>query len=387
MKAVVADPLGGPENLKYVDAPTPRPGPGEVLVKLESIGVNYIDVYFRTGLYKAPEKPVMLGNEGAGMVEAVGAGVKFEVGERVAYAMARGSYAEYALAPEDRLVRLPAGVSFEQGASVMLQGMTAHYLTHSTFQLRAGHTCLVQAAAGGTGLLLVQMAKIAGATVIGTCSTEEKAKAAREHGADHVIRYGDQDFVAETKRIAPDGVDVVYDSVGKSTFAKSLECLKPRGLMVSFGQSSGAVGEIDPLVLTQKGSLFLTRPSLANYISDPAELAWRARDLFGWIAEGRLQVQIFATYPLAEAGLRAPRPGSAADIGQAVVETINGRIGVRIGVRDQAGATAGRVTGVASAGVSDAGGAEHPLLERLHGQQRGAVGDGGADDPVYRSAV
>ncbi len=301
MKAVVADPLGGPENLQYIDVATPQPGEGEVLVKLASIGVNYIDTYFRNGFYKAPEKPVMLGNEGAGTVAAVGAGVKFQVGERVAYAMARGSYAEYAVVPEKMLVALPEQVSFEQGAAVMLQGMTAHYLTHSTFRLQAGQTCLIQAAAGGTGLLIVQIAKIVGASVIGTCSTEEKAKSVSEYGADHVIRYDEQDFVAETRRIAPGGVDVVYDSVGKTTFAKSLDCLKPRGLMASFGQSSGAVGEIDPLTLSQKGSLFLTRPSLGNYISDPAELAWRASDLFRWIGEGPLKVQVYKEYPLAEA--------------------------------------------------------------------------------------
>jgi NADPH2:quinone reductase len=302
MKAVVADPVGGPENLKLVEIPKPEPGEGEVLVKLESSGVNFIDVYFRKGHYKAPESPVKLGNEGAGTVAAVGKGTTFRVGQRVAYAMTRGSYAEYAIVPQQMLVALPDAVSFQQGAAVMLQGMTAHYLTHSTFTLKPGQSCLVHAAAGGAGLLTVQLAKIVGATVIGTCSTEQKAKLVEAHGADHVIRYDQQDFVTEVKRITQNtGVEVVYDSVGKSTFAKSLDCLKPRGMMVSFGQSSGPVGDIDPLVLSQKGSLFLTRPTLANYISDPAELKWRSSDLFEWIADGRLKLQIHREYALADA--------------------------------------------------------------------------------------
>ena len=302
MKTVVADPVGGPENLCYVDVPTPQPGPGEALVKLEAIGVNFIDVYFRTGLYKAPESPVKLGNEGAGTVESVASGVELQPGTRVAYAMSRGSYAEYAVVPAQSLVPLPDEVSFEQGAAVMLQGMTAHYLTHSTWPLARGQTCLVHAAAGGAGLLIVQLAKIVGATVIGTVSTQAKAKLVQEHGADHTVLYTEQDFVAETKRLTNGkGVDVVYDSVGKTTFHKSLDCLRPRGMMVSFGQSSGAVGEINPLALSQKGSLFLTRPSLANYVSDPAELQWRAKDLFGWLASGKLQLHIHKTYKLEQA--------------------------------------------------------------------------------------
>lgn len=302
MKVVVADPPGGPENLQLMELPTPEPGDGEVLIKLEAIGVNFIDVYFRSGFYKAPERPVRLGNEGAGTVASAGKGVSIRAGRRVAYSMARGSYSEYAVVPEKFLVELPDNVSFEDGAAVVLQGMTAHYLTRSTFSLKPGHTCLVHAAAGGAGLLIVQMAKIAGATVIGTCSTDEKARLALEHGADHMILYTKQDFVEETRRITSGkGVDVVYDSVGKSTFHKSLDCLKPRGLMASFGQSSGGVGEIDPLILTQKGSLFLTRPSLANYITDPAELKWRASDIFSWIAAGKLRVQIYKIYKLADA--------------------------------------------------------------------------------------
>lgn len=307
MHAVVADPVGGPENLVYMELPTPQPSEGEVLVKLETTGVNYIDVYFRTGFYKAPETPVKLGNEGAGVVAATGPGTILRTGQRVAYAMARGSYAEYAIVPERLLVPLPDSVSFEDAAAVMLQGMTAHYLTHSTFALKPGHTCLIHAAAGGVGLMTVQMAKIAGVMVIGTCSTPEKAQIATESGADHVILYTQQDFVAEVKRITNNaGVDVVYDSVGWSTFHKSLNCLKPRGMMVSFGQSSGGVGEIDPLILSQKGSLFLTRPSLANYVSEPDELRWRASDIFKWIAAGKLKPRIHQVYPLSEAA-RAQR--------------------------------------------------------------------------------
>jgi len=302
MKAVVADPVGGPENLKYVDVPDPHPGEGEALVKLEAIGVNFIDVYFRKGFYKAPEAPVRLGSEGAGTVVETGPGVTLAPGTRVAYAMARGSYAEYAVVPAALLVEIPRSVSFEDAAAVMLQGMTAHYLTHSTFSLQPGRTCLIHAAAGGVGLLLLQMAKIIGAISIGTVSTEDKARLAREHGADHVILYTAEDFEPRVKQITNNaGVHVVYDSVGKDTFEKSLNCLRPRGMMASFGQSSGGVGQIDPLILSQKGSLFLTRPSLANYVSDRKELEWRARDIFGWIAEGRLKIRIHKVYPLAAA--------------------------------------------------------------------------------------
>ena len=302
MKSVVADPPGGPENLIYMDLPTPEPSEGEVLVKVECIGINFIDVYFRKGLYKVNESPLKLGSEAAGTVAAAGKGVNIEIGKRVAYAMARGAYAEYAVVPRSMLVELPDDISFEIAAAVMLQGMTAHYLTRSTFALQPGNTCLVHAAAGGAGLLIVQMAKIAGAPVIGTVSTEAKAQLARAHGADHVIIYTQADFAAESKRITNNqGVDVVYDSVGNTTFQQSLDCLRPRGMMVSFGQSSGPVGQIDPLVLTQKGSLFLTRPSLANYVSDPSELKWRSSDVFNWIAAGRLKVEIHKTYKLADA--------------------------------------------------------------------------------------
>lgn len=302
MKAVVVESPGGPENLQFKDVPKPQPGEGEVLVKLHAIGVNFIDVYYRKGLYKVPESPIKLGNEGAGTVEAVGKGADWRPGQRVAYSMTRGSYAEYAVVPQSMLVELPENVSFENGAAVMLQGMTAHYLTHSSFALAPGQTCLVHAAAGGVGLLLVQIAKIIGARVIGTVSTEEKAQLARDNGLDHPILYTRSDFLEEVKRItANQGVDVVYDSVGSTTFYKSLDCLRPRGLLASFGQSSGPVGPVDPLLLSQKGSLFLTRPSLGNYISDPAELRWRASDLFRWIAEGRLKLHIHRTYKLSDA--------------------------------------------------------------------------------------
>jgi NADPH2:quinone reductase len=302
MKALVADPIGGPENLKYIDVPAPEPKEGQALVQVEAAGVNFIDVYFRTGFYKAPETPVMLGSEGAGTVVAVGPNVSIAVGTRVAWTMARGSYAEYAAVPATALVHLPDDIGFEQGAGAMLQGMTAHYLTRSTFPLQPGQTCLVHAAAGGTGLLIVQMAKLAGARVIGTVSTEVKAQLARAQGADETILYTKQDFLEEVKRITGgNGVDVVYDSVGQTTFHKSLDCLRARGMMVSFGQSSGPVGPIDPLILSQKGSLFLTRPSLANYISDSNDLHWRASELFEWLRAGRLHLHIQKAYPLADA--------------------------------------------------------------------------------------
>ncbi len=302
MKAIVADPVGGPENLKYIDMPEPELKDGQVLVKLEAIGVNFIDVYFRNGLYKAPEKPVLLGQEGAGTVIRCAPGVDLPKGTRVAWTMARGAYAEFAAVPASSLVPLPETVSFEQAAAAMLQGMTAQYLTRSTFPLQAGDTCLVHAAAGGAGLLIVQMAKIAGATVIGTVSTPEKAQLAQSVGADHTVLYTQTDFAEEVKKLTGGkGLDVVYDSVGSATFHKSLECLRPRGMMVSFGQSSGPIGNIDPLVLSQRGSLFLTRPSLGNYISDPAELRWRSADLFEWIAEGRVKLHIHKTYALKDA--------------------------------------------------------------------------------------
>ena len=302
MKRIQVVETGGPENMQVVDVPTPVPGPGEALVRIAASGVNFIDVYFRSGLYKA-DLPVTLGSEAAGTVEAVAPGVtEVAPGDRVAYAMARGSYAEYAAVPAAQLVKLPAHLDFPTAAAAMLQGMTAHYLTHSTFALKSGDTCLVHAAAGGAGGLIVQMAKMLGARVFGTVSTQAKAEIARSHGADEVILYTEQDFEAEVKRLtAGRGVDVVYDSVGKTTFDKSLNCLRPRGLLALFGQSSGPVPPFDPGILNARGSLFLTRPSLGYYVATREELLWRAGDVLGWLDSGKLKLRIDHTYPLADA--------------------------------------------------------------------------------------
>jgi NADPH:quinone reductase len=285
-----------------VEVATPQPGPGQALVRLGAIGVNFIDVYFRMGRYKA-DLPIVLGNEGAGTVESTGAGVtEVAPGDRVAWSMQRGSYAEYAIVPGAMLVKISPHVSFETAAAAMLQGMTAHYLTHSTFALKPGDTCLVHAAAGGAGGLVVQMAKMLGARVFGTVSTEEKARIAREAGADETILYTEQDFEAEVKRLTGGrGVDVVYDSVGQTTFAKSLDSLRPRGMLALFGQSSGPVPPFDPNILNGKGSLFLTRPSLAHYLLSREELLWRAGDVLQWIESGKLRLRIERTYPLADA--------------------------------------------------------------------------------------
>src|SRR5690349_568790 len=296
MKAVFVETPGGVENLKYADLPKPSPGPGQAVVKLEATGVNFIDVYFRIGLYPA-QPPVVLGNEGAGVVEAVGPDVKnVAPGDRVAYAMSRGSYAEYAVVPAWQLVKIPASVDFETAAAAMLQGMTAHYLTHSTYPLKSGDSCLIHAAAGGVGLLLVQMAKMLGARVIGTVGNEQKAQQAKAAGADEVIIYTQEDFVPKAK-----GMHVVYDSVGKSTWAGSLDCLRPRGMMVTFGNASGPVPDFAPLILSQKGSLFLTRPTLFNYTLNREELEWRAGDVLNWIGQGKLKLHIHKVYPLADA--------------------------------------------------------------------------------------
>jgi NADPH2:quinone reductase len=277
------------------------------LIRVAAAGVNFIDTYHRTGLYPVA-LPFVPGVEGAGTVEQLGEGATgFAVGDRVAWCMQPGGYAQYASIATSRIVKLPEALSFETAAAVLLQGMTAHYLTHSTFPLARGNAALIHAAAGGTGLLLVQMAKMLGAHVIGTTGTEEKAALALEAGADDVIVYTKQDFAVEVKRITGGaGVDVVYDSVGKSTFEGGLNSLKPRGYMVTFGNASGPVPEISPLLLSQKGSLFLTRPSLAHYILTPAELAWRAGDVFRWTVEGSLKVRIGHTFPL-EAAAQAHR--------------------------------------------------------------------------------
>jgi NADPH2:quinone reductase len=288
--------------MELVEVATPTPGSGQALVRIASTGVNFIDIYFRTGLYKA-DLPISLGSEASGVVEAIGPGVtEVAPGDRVAYAMARGSYAEYALVPSGMLVKLPDHLDLQTAAAAMLQGMTAHYLTHSTYPLKAGETCLVHAAAGGAGGLTVQMAKMIGARVIGTVSTQEKAKIAREHGADEVILYTEQEFDVEVKRLTGGrGVDVVYDSVGKSTFDKSLNSLRPRGLMALFGQSSGPVPPTDLNILNGKGSLFVTRPSLGHYVAQRDELLWRAGDVLQWLEQGKLKLRIDRSYPLAEA--------------------------------------------------------------------------------------
>jgi NADPH2:quinone reductase len=302
MKAIQVFETGGPERMRLVEVPTPAPGPHEALVRIAASGVNFIDIYFRMGLYKA-DLPLTPGSEGAGTVEALGPGVTELVpGDRVAYAMARGSYAEFAVVPAAQLIRIPDGVDFKSAAAAMLQGMTAHYLTHSTYPLKAGDSCLVHAAAGGAGGLTVQMAHMLGARVFGTVSTDEKARIARENGADEAIIYTRQDFEAEVKRLTGGaGVDVVYDSVGKTTFDKSLNSLRPRGLMALFGQSSGPVPPFDPNILNAKGSLFLTRPSLAAYVRTREELLWRANDVLNWMAAGKLKLRIDRVFPLADA--------------------------------------------------------------------------------------
>lgn len=302
MKIIRVHEYGGPEIMRLEDAPIPEPGTGMVRVKIEAIGLNFIDIYQRSGLYR-PTLPFTPGQEAAGTVDAVGAGVtEFAVGDRVGYGFTPGAYAEYALVPVEKLIPIPNEVDTRTAAAILLQGMTAHYLSHDTFPLERTHTALIHAAAGGTGQLLVQIAKIRGARVIGTVSTPEKAATARRAGADEVIIYTEQDFEAETKRLTEGrGVDVVYDSVGKDTFDKSLNCLRPRGYMVLFGQSSGPVPPIDPQILNPKGSLFLTRPSLGHYLLTREEMLRRASDLFRWVSQGELHVMIDRTYPLAEA--------------------------------------------------------------------------------------
>ena len=302
MKAIQVKQVGGPEAMELVELPIPQPKPNEAVVKLAASGVNFIDVYFREGRYKA-DLPIVLGQEGAGVVTAVGAEINsVKVGDHVAWTAVHGSYAEYAAVPADRVVPVPPGVSDQQAAAAMLQGMTAHYLSHDTYPLKRGETALVHAAAGGVGLLLTQMAHNIGAKVIGTASTEEKAKLARDAGADEVILYTQGDFETETKRITGGkGVDVVYDSVGKTTFEKGLNVLRPRGMMVLFGGSSGPAPPLDPIILLQKGSLYLTRPTLTNYISTREELVARSGAVLGMIATGKLNLRIQHTYPLAEA--------------------------------------------------------------------------------------
>ena len=302
MKAIQVKRTGGPEVLDLVDLAVPEAKGNEAVVKIVASGVNFIDVYYREGRYKAV-LPFVPGQEGAGEVTAVGPDVKqLKVGDRVAYTMVMGSYAEYAAVSEDRLVKIPQGVNYQQAAAAMLQGMTAHYLLHGTYPLKKGETALVHAAAGGVGLLLVQMAKNIGARVIGTVSTEEKAKHARDAGADDIILYTQSDFETETRKLTnAHGVDVVYDSVGKTTFEKGLNVLRPRGYMVLFGGSSGAVPPFDLIQLSQKGSLYVTRPTLAHYIASREDLERRSSDVFAMIAAGKLKLRIAHTYPLKDA--------------------------------------------------------------------------------------
>ena len=302
MKAIRVHKPGGPEVLSYEDVPEPEPNPNEALVEIKAIGLNFIDTYHRTGLYKAAP-PFTPGVEAAGTVSAVGSDVsEVEVGDPVAYALSLGTYAERAAVPAWQLVKLPPDVDFKTGAAIMVQGMTAHYLTRSSYPLAPGHTALVHAAAGGVGLLLVQMAKMCGARVIGTVSTEEKAQLAGRAGADEVILYTEKDFESEVQRLTDGaGVEVVYDSVGQTTFEKSLNCLKPRGYLVLFGQASGPVAPFDPQILNAKGSLFLTRPSLGHYAASREELLERAGEVLKWVSSGDLKVRIDRTFPLSEA--------------------------------------------------------------------------------------
>lgn len=303
MKCIQVKEPGGPEKMSLVEVETPEPGPGQALVRIVASGVNFLDVYLRAGAYYKVEMPLTLGNEAAGTVEAVGRDVtEVAVGDRVAYAMVRGSYAEYAVVPAERLVRIPDGVGFVEAAAAMLQGMTAHYLTHSTYKLTSDDTCLVHAAAGGAGGLLVQVAKMRGARVLGTVSTEEKARVARECGVDETILYTKERFDEAVMRITGGrGVDVVYDSVGQDTFEGSLNCLRTRGMLVVFGQSSGPIPPIDTGTLNRKGSLFLTRTGLGHHLLTREELLWRAGDVLDWVATGKITPRIGATYPLSEA--------------------------------------------------------------------------------------
>jgi NADPH:quinone reductase len=302
LKAIRVHEYGGPEVLRLEDVEPPQPGPGHALVKIEACGLNYLDVQYRKGLLKAG-LPLTIGSEASGTVSAIGSGVtEVKVGDRVAYAMVIGAYAEFAVVPAAKLVPIPTGVDFNVVAAVMLQGMTAHYLTHSTFALQPGDTALVHAAAGGVGLLITQVARKTGATVIATVGSEAKAELARQAGANEIINYSTQDFEAEVKRMTGGrGVDVVYDSVGRDTFDKSMNCLRPRGYLVAFGFSSGPVTPVDPLTLGVKGSLFLTRPGLNQYIATRAELLMRANAIFEWLAAGALKVRIDNVLPLADA--------------------------------------------------------------------------------------
>jgi NADPH2:quinone reductase len=302
MKAIQIHQTGGPEVLTLADLPIPQPGPGQVLIRVEAVGINFIDVYFRKGVYKA-SLPLVPGSEAAGTIEELGPGVTgFAAGDSVVSVSVLGSYAEYALVPAASLLKVPDGLTMQQAAAALLQGMTAHYLACSTFPLKAGNTALIHAGAGGVGLLLTQIASHLGARVITTVSTKDKAKLSRDAGASDVILYTSQDFETEVKKLTGGkGVDVVYDSVGKSTFESSLNCLRPRGMLVLFGASSGPVPPFDLIQLSSKGSLFITRPTLWHYVATRAELEWRAGDVLGWAAKGKLKLRTEFVYPLAQA--------------------------------------------------------------------------------------
>jgi NADPH2:quinone reductase len=322
MKAILIQHTGGPEVMKVSEVPVPEPGAGEALIKVSASGVNFIDVYYREGRYKAA-LPFIDGQEGAGIVERIGAGVSdVAVGDAVAWCNVLGSYAEYAVVPAEKLVKVPKRMDLRVAAAVMLQGMTAHYLSHSTFALKKGDTALVHAAAGGVGLLLTQMVVRAGARVIATVSTIEKERLARAAGAAEVIHYTEQDFETETKRLtAGRGVDVVYDSVGKTTFEKSLNCLRTRGMLVLFGGSSGAVPPFDLIELSKKGSLFITRPTLKDYTASREELLWRADEVLGAVQAGTLRVRMEHIYPLAEAAQAHRDLESRETTGKLILET------------------------------------------------------------------
>ena len=302
MQAIQVSQVGGPEVLKLVELPVPKPKPNEAIVQLKASGVNFVDVYFREGRYPSP-LPFVNGQEGAGVVTEIGSEVtNVKVGDRVAYTGVLGSYAQYASVPATRLVHIPDDVSFDLAAAVMLQGMTAHYLIKSTYKLQSGEIALIHAAAGGVGLLLVQLAKRAGARVIATAGSHEKIELAREAGADEVINYNEQDFEVETRRLtAGEGVQVVYDGVGKATFEKDLNVLRPRGYLVLFGGSSGAVPPFDLIKLSQKGSLYVTRPTLANYTATREDLEWRSKEILDLVGGGQLKVRVHHSYPLADA--------------------------------------------------------------------------------------
>ena len=324
MNAIRIHKHGGPETMVYEDAPIPTPGSGEAIVQVHVSGVNFVDTYYRAGLYKPPAMPCTLGTEGAGIVTAVGEGVtNVRTGDRVAYATSLGSYAEFAAVPAWKLAPLPASLDFKAGAAIMLQGMTAHYLCYSTYVLRAGDVALVHAGAGGVGQLLIQIARRAGAKVVATVGTPEKGELARAAGAHEIIVYSTQDFESEVKRLTQGrGVDVVYDGVGAATYEKSLNCLRPRGYLVVYGQASGPIPSVDPLALMSKGSLFLTRPTLHHYAASREEIHWRSGDLFKWIEAGELRLSYDYVFPLSQAAKAHTELESRRTTGKVLLEVV-----------------------------------------------------------------